>query len=294
MIVVTAPTSRIGRHLLPLLLAGPDPLRVVARDPARLPPGLDGRAEVVQGSHGDAGVIGRAVEGADAVFWLPVPDPAARSVEDAYVGFTRPAAEAFRHHGVGHVVGVSALGRGTPMAGRAGHVTASLHMDDLIAGTGVAYRALALPSFMDNLLWQADAMRTQGAFYGPIPAGLRAPTCSVGDIAAAAARLLLDRRWTGTGEVPVLGPEDLSFSEMADTISAVLGRPVRYQEIPVQSLQARLAGNGYSDAMAQAMADMMTAKAAGLDNAEPRTPEGTSPTSFRQWCEAVLKPAVTA
>ncbi|MBP2326895.1 hypothetical protein JOF56_007280 [Kibdelosporangium banguiense] len=42
-----------------------------------------------------------------------------------------------------HVVGVSALGRGTPVGDRAGLVTASLAMDDLIASTGVAYRALA-------------------------------------------------------------------------------------------------------------------------------------------------------
>jgi hypothetical protein len=50
------------------------------------------------------------------------------------------------------VVGISALGRGTAVAGRAGYVTASLAMDDLIAGSGVAYRALTMPSFMDNLL----------------------------------------------------------------------------------------------------------------------------------------------
>lgn len=40
------------------------------------------------------------------------------------------------------------------------------------------------------------------------------------------------------------------------------------------------------------MVDMMTAKNEGLDNHEPRTPEATTPTSFRQWCEEVLKPAV--
>lgn len=32
----------------------------------------------------------------------------------------------------------------------------------------------------------------------------------------------------------------------------------------------------------------------GLDNAEPRTPQATTPTTFRQWCEDVLKPAVLA
>jgi hypothetical protein len=49
-----------------------------------------------------------------------------------------------------------------------------------------------------------------------------------------------------------------------------------------------------SDAMAQGMLDMAVAKDNGLDNAEPRTPLSTNPTSFRQWCENVLKPAVLA
>jgi hypothetical protein len=44
--------------------------------------------------------------------------------------------------------------------------------------------------------------------------------------------------------------------------------------------------------MAQGTVDMMVAKNQGLDNTEPRTPPSTTPTSFRQWCEEVLKPAV--
>ncbi len=47
-----------------------------------------------------------------------------------------------------------------------------------------------------------------------------------------------------------------------------------------------------SEAMVQGMVDMMVAKNEGLDNVEPRTPQSTSPTSFGQWCEEVLKPAV--
>jgi hypothetical protein len=47
-----------------------------------------------------------------------------------------------------------------------------------------------------------------------------------------------------------------------------------------------------SDAMAQGTVDMMVAKDQGLDNAEPRTPESTTPTTFGQWCQETLKPAV--
>jgi hypothetical protein len=47
-----------------------------------------------------------------------------------------------------------------------------------------------------------------------------------------------------------------------------------------------------SDTMAQGMTDMAAAKNNGLDNAIQRTPENTTPTTFREWCEQVLKPAV--
>jgi uncharacterized protein YbjT (DUF2867 family) len=180
------------------------------------------------------------------------------------------------------------------MAGHAGLVTASLAMDDLIASTGVSYRALTMPSFMDNLLRQVQSIRNQGMFFLPISGDRKLPSCATRDIAATAARLLLDDSWSGQGHVAVLGPEDLSFNDMAQIMSEVLGQPVRFQQIPAQALKDRLTGAGMSEAMAQGTVDMMVAKDQGLDNAEPRTPESTTPTSFRQWCEDVLKPAVLA
>jgi uncharacterized protein YbjT (DUF2867 family) len=226
MIVVTTPTGLIGHQVLENVLDSGESIRVIARDPSRLPSKTRERVEVVQGSHGDIDVVNQAFAGADAVFWLVPPDPHAESVEAAYVDFARPAAAALKSQGVKRVVGVSALGRGTAAARNAGYVTASLKMDDLIA------------SF------------------------------------------------------PVLGPEDLSFNDMAQIMSEVLGKPVRFHQIPGEQFKARLTGSGMSEAMAQGMLDMAMAKNQGLDNAEPRTPQSTTPTTFRQWCDDVLKPAV--
>jgi hypothetical protein len=47
-----------------------------------------------------------------------------------------------------------------------------------------------------------------------------------------------------------------------------------------------------SDAMAQGMTDMAWATNEGLYNGVQRTPENSRPTSFRDWSEEVLKPAV--
>jgi uncharacterized protein YbjT (DUF2867 family) len=292
MIVITTPAGNIGRQVLEDLLHSGQQLRLVARDLSGIPADALRHVQVVEGSHGDPAVVDQAFDGADAVFWLTPPDPHADSVEAAYVGFTRPAAEAFRKHGIKRVVGVSALGRGTPWAARAGYVTASLAMDDLIAGAGVAYRALTNPSFMDNIAGQARTIRNQGLFFSPIDGDRKLPAVATRDIAAAASRLLLDDSWSGIGEVPLLGPEDLSFNDMAEIISEVLGKQVRFQQITFEAYKDRFTGFGMSDAMAQGMTDMAWAKNEGLDNAVQRTSGNSTPTSFRQWCEEVLKPAV--
>ncbi|GAA3137795.1 NAD(P)H-binding protein [Streptomyces echinatus] len=294
MLVITAPTSAIGRPLVDDLLDRGEHLRLVARDASRLAPEVRERVELVVGSHGDTDVIDRACAGAEAVFWLAPADPAAPDAEAAYTGFTRPACAAFARHGVGRVVGISALGRGTPMAEHAGPVTASLAMDDLIAASGVAYRAVVCPSFMHNLLHQAGAIRDQGVFSMMTDPDLKSPLVATRDIAATAARLLADESWQGAGEVACLGPEDLSPREMAGILSEVLGTRIDYRQVPGAAFKDRLTGFGTSEAMAQAMADMFDAKNRGLDNAEPRTAESTTPTTFRQWCEEVLKPAVRA
>jgi uncharacterized protein YbjT (DUF2867 family) len=291
MIVVTAPTSTIGSQVLQKLVAEKAPVRVVARDPSRLADDVRDQVDVVTGSHSDADVVAKAFAGADAVFWLVPPNPTATSLEAAYLDFTRPAVVAFAQQGVGRVVGVSALGRGTPVAGRAGYVTASLAMDDLIASSGVSYRALVNPSFMDNLGRQAELIKTQGLFTSPYVGDRKVPMCATRDIAAAAAGLLLDASWTGVEEVPVLGPEDLSFNDLAEIMSEVLGRPVRHQQVTAEAFKSRMMQFGTSEPMAQALLDMYLAKDAGLDNGVVRTPENSSPTTFRQWAEETLAPA---
>jgi uncharacterized protein YbjT (DUF2867 family) len=118
--------------------------------------------------------------------------------------------------------------------------------------------------------------------------------CAVRDIAEVAARQLLDRTWTGVEEVPVLGPEDLSPDDMARIMSDVLQRPIRFQQVPAPDFKAQMTRLGVSDGVAQSLVDMARAKDAGLDNAVPRTARTSTPTTFRQWCEDVLKPAVAA
>jgi uncharacterized protein YbjT (DUF2867 family) len=290
MIVITTPTGQIGHQLLDNVLDSGKPIRVIARDPSRLPPHAHERVEVVQGSHDDIDVVTDAFAGADCVFWVVPPNPHAESVEGYYLDFARPACEAIRSQGVKRVIAVSTLGRGK----NAGHLSAALAADELIGSTGVSYRALRMPFFMENFLGQVEAIKSHGVFFLANSGDRKLPTCAVRDVAAAAAKLLLDDSWSGQDSVPVLSPDDLPPNGMEQIMSEVLERPVRFQQIPGEAYKATLMQRGMTEAWAQGLIDMAAAVDQGIYNAEPRTPESTTPTSFRQWCEEVVKPAVVA
>ncbi|MCA1409226.1 NAD(P)H-binding protein [Ensifer sp. IC3342] len=290
MIVITAPTGNIGRQVLAKLLDCGEQIRVIARDPSKLPLEDRERVEVIEGSHIQPDVVMKAFDGADSIFWLVAADLRAPSAEAAYVDFARPALAAFEGLHGKRVVSVSALGRGWPQD--AGHVTATLKMDDMIASTGVSYRALSCPSLMENMLGQLEPIKHQGVFFWPASGNFRAPVCATRDVADVAARLLLDRSWNGVEEIPLLGPEDLSCNDMATIMSEVLEKPIRFQEISMGDMRAMMISRGASAGIAEAMVNMLTAKNEGMDHMVKRTSSTSSPTSFREWCERVLRPAI--
>ncbi len=290
MIVVTTPTGNIGRHVVRHLLDAGETLRLIVRDPSKLAADVRDRVDVVEGSHGDAAVVDQAFQGAEAVFWLcpptPSPTPAAATVD-----FARPAAEAMRRHGVPHIVAATTLGRDTPWQERAGNATGSIHMVDLLRTTGAAVRGLALPAFMDNALRQAAEIR-QGRMLGPIDPDKKLPHTATRDTGAAAAELLIDRSWSGQQDVPVLGPEELSYSDLATIVSDVLGREVAYVHLTYEAYKEAAMARGLTDAFAQGYVDMLRAKEAGMDNVASRASAIIGATSFRQWAEEELKPVV--
>ena len=291
MIVVTAPTGNIGNEVVARLVAEAVDVRVIARDAAKLADQWRNHVDVIEGSHTDATVLDRALKGADALFWLVPPD-VTKTLDQSYLDFTRPAVDAIRRHKVARVVSISALGRGTAWEDRAGLVTASIRMQDMLNTSGAAIRALALPSFMDNTIRQVATISVTGLLFGTIDPEMKAPTIATRDIGRIAARLLADENWTDQQELPVLGPEDLSPNELAAIISEVIGQDVRYQQTSLDAFRQQLLAQGVTPSFAEGYVDMMRAKGEGMDNVAVRSLPHHSPTTFRQWCEEILKPAL--
>ncbi|MFJ5776223.1 NmrA family NAD(P)-binding protein [Streptomyces sp. NPDC093094] len=293
MIVITTPTGDIGRQVMDRLLDAGEAVRAIVRDPSRLPEHVRASAEIVQGSHGDAGTIAKALEGADQMFWL-VPPADLRDAGDArhyYLDFTRHAVQEAAKRDV-RMVGVTSLGRGYP--DRAGLLSAALAMDEMIEAGGVPYRALALPFFMENLLRQAQGIKERGTITMANAADRPLPTVATQDVADAAAALLLDTSWSGRTRVPLVSPDNLTPDAMADVISQTLGHTVRYHQVPLAGFRATMVQRGASPALAQDMADMVQAQNDGIYDAETRDAGSTAATGFRRWCQDILGPAVRA
>ncbi len=289
MIVVTTPTGEIGSKLVPHLLGANEAVRVIARHPEKLAPEVRERVEVIQGSSDDEAVLTRALAGAESLFHVVPPFFRAPNVTEYYLQFTRPAAAAMKRNGVSRVVTVSAVGRHA--GAKAGVVSSAFAKDEALERAGFHVRALWCPGFMENMLRELQSLRSEGAFFAPRRPDLRTPYVATRDIAASAARLLLDRSWTGPGGLALLGPEDLSLNDIATITGEVLGRTIRYQQIPAEAYLAQLLKYGASEDFARGLVDMYQAKDQGLDNSEPRTPETSTPTTYRQWCSEVLRPA---
>ena len=290
-ILITTPAGNIGQRVLRELLAPEFSVRVIARDPARLPGEIREQVEAVRGSTDDPAALRRALEGVESLFWcVPTESLQETSVRGHYERFARAASRAVREAGTPRVVTISARGKG--LAREAGRISALHAMEDILNESGAAIRHLRCGSFMENFLRQARPICERGLLCYPMPGHIPVPMVAVSDIADSALRWLVRRDWTGIAGIAVHGPEDLSFSEAAAVMERILERPVRYGEASANQYVQALVGCGASAEYARSLVEMFAELARGITRTEPRTAESSTATTLAAWTERELLPLV--
>lgn len=285
MIVVTTPTGNVGSQLLVELLNDEaEPIRVIVRDPSRLPDIVRDRVHVITGSHDDPAVLDQAFDGAQSLFWLIPPNMRANAAEEYYLSFTRPAVASIRRHQLGHVVGISSAGWNWPHP--AGLLSAAHAMDAELESSGTAYRSLGMGFYMENLLRSLPQMTSEGALSLPLNPDRPLATIATRDVAATAARLLLDRSWAGTDRIPLFG-DNLTPNEMTAVISDVLGLELIFEQTDLEQVTASSIQRGVPERMARDFTAMYWAQQNGIYD-EDWSHATAAPTSFRAWCKDVL------
>jgi len=216
LVAVTGASGAVGGRVAARLVRTGVPVRLLGRDPSRLPR-LPGAAAAPPAAYGDGESMRRALEGAHTLFLVSAHESPGRVLEHT------TAVDAALAAGVERIVYVSFLGAAPDatftFARDHWHTEAHIRM------TGVRHTFLRDSWYLAAI----PAMTgSDGVLRGPGGEG-RVSAVSHEDIADAASAVLLDE---GTGHDGVTydltGPEAFTLAEAAGELSRRTGRVIRY------------------------------------------------------------------
>ncbi|GAA2291360.1 NAD(P)H-binding protein [Nonomuraea roseoviolacea subsp. roseoviolacea] len=269
-ILVTGATGNVGKHVVSQLAQAGIPVRALVRDPsrARLPENV----QVVAGDLTAPETLEPALRDVDAVF-LVWPGFAAETAE--------PVVEAIAKH-ARRVVYLSA---DVPGAGDDDEPSIfHQRIERLIRRTGVNWTFLRPGGFAVNTLGWADQIR-QGVVRWPFGTASRS-LIHEKDIAAVATHVLTSGGHTGAAYV-ITGPERLTQAEQVRVIGEVVGREVRWEDMPPEEARevlTRAWGDpGFVESALRGWESFVTAPEKVTDTVERLL--GRPALTFRQWAE---------
>jgi uncharacterized protein YbjT (DUF2867 family) len=245
MILVVGATGTSGREVVDRLAAAGVPVRALVRDPGKAGDLRGPNVEPAAGDLDDPGSLVAAMAGVERVFLVTAVDRR----HDSWVGNLLDAA---RRAGARHVVKLSVLG--SDPDGPAEILRQHGRTDRMLADSGLAHTILRPNAFHQNVILSAATIKDHGAFYLPLR-DVRQSLVDVRDIAAVAVAAL-----TGPGHegetYEITGPRAISYHDVAAALSAALGKPVRYVDVPPEAALDAMLKAGMPEWNARAVAEL--------------------------------------
>ncbi|MDI1336560.1 MAG: NAD(P)H-binding protein [Lacunisphaera sp.] len=294
-IVITGTSGQIGRQLTALLDFKQNDIVLITRQAAKLKAEAARGATVLEGDMLDAAFMGRALGGADTLFFLPPPNFASPDMIAEYRQLATVAREAVQANRVGRIVHISTLGAHLNRE-ETGLIRGQHFVETILREAAPHVLHLRNGFFLENYLMSAGSIAQAGQVYLPVSGEARYAFVATWDIAAMARDLLEAPTWSGRSVIEFQGPRDFSFAEVADALGAGLGRSVAHVAVSPAAAVEAMTGMGLSLAYARDLVRLLTSIESGLLRAEfPRTDPrvrsgGMTPDEFAR---SVLRPLVS-
>jgi uncharacterized protein YbjT (DUF2867 family) len=220
-VLITGATGKVGRRLIPILARQGVTVRTASRSPLPQRAGI----EPVRFDWTDEGTYEAARKGVDAMYLVAGPIPQA-----AHADYVRALLDGAAGAGVEHVVLLSTYG-----VDQAPPENPLRRIEHAVESSGVPYTILRpaalIQSFSEGLRWRealVEGIRERDELAAPGGDGVVGYVSSE-DVAAVAAAALTEDGHEGKAYTP-MGPEPLTLTEVAEHISWVAGRRIRYVE----------------------------------------------------------------
>jgi uncharacterized protein YbjT (DUF2867 family) len=242
MILVTGATGTVGGPLINLLRAAGTDVRALTRDSANA--SLPADVDVVQGDPSRPDSVVDSLDGVTAVFLHP------RAVGEAAFDLMALA----RRSGVRRVVALSAANIDDDLFEQPSRLRGDRNRETEQAAveSGLEWTSLRVSAFAINTIGMWSGQIRAGDVVRYVYAGFTESVIHEQDIAAVAAHALLhddlvERR------VELTGPESLTHEDMVAIIGDIIGRRLRYEEIPPQAASERMIAHGFPEPFVTAL-----------------------------------------
>lgn len=247
-VLLTGATGNLGPHIAAALARRGAGVRALVRDPESAASRLPGEVELVRGDFLDEGRLASELGAAGSLLLLTPHGPEMAAVQIALIGLAAGAGT--------RIVKVSGTSAGIrpdgPDACRQHYV-----VEQHLVTAGVPWAVVRPNGFMQTVLPAlAQSVRDKGLVANPIgTAGVSIVDCA--DLGEAIAVVLMDRSHDGCRHV-LTGPEAPTFSEIAATIQAEIGRSVDIVDVTPGQAGAAAAARGASTWEARHLTEMLT------------------------------------
>ena len=234
MILITGATGNNGLEIVKLLSRTGVPCRALVRsiEKSGALANLPG-VRLVYGDFADPDALAPALEGIDRALLISSIDPRLPELQGNFILAAKRA-------GVRHVVKFSGMDADVHSEWRflRWHAEAEKELEN----SGLAFTHLQPNQFMQVYLRFKDTIASQGKFYAASKDSRVSPV-DVRDIAAVAVAVI-----TGTGHegktYVITGPEALTYADVAQKLSAAVGKDVTYVDVPLEKAKQAILDGG--------------------------------------------------
>ena len=267
MILITGATGKVGSEAARLLAARHQPTRALVRDPSRAP---DGDVEIATGDFDRPDTLDAAMRGIDTVLLV---SPAVPAQEIAVI-------DSAVRQGATRVIKVtSKASADSPVDRRRGQAQIEAHLQT----TGLAYTLLRSNAYMQNLLALAPVIKQTNGFLMSAGDG-QVGMIDARDVAATAAAIAIAPKEHAGQTYWLTGPGLITYTDIAEELSAALGHLVEYRQISPAEHRAAMVQAGTPEAVAtsnaQAFGLIAEGDAAWLSD-DVKSITGTAPRPLR-------------
>ena len=277
-ILVTGATGNTGSALVGALRSQNIDVRAFVRDEKKAQGLKDQGAEIYIGDLSKPETIPGAFEGIDKAYFVTWNGEDAEAQGLTFV-------ETAKAVGNVHVVRHSGRGHEESRLIKQHRV-----VDKALQESGLPWTILRPTMFMQLTMMFADSIKKDGAFYAPLK-DAKIAMIDIRDIVGIAVAVL-----TGSGHesktYELTGPVGVSFGEVASTFSKLLGKEVKYVNVPPEAAREAMQGMGMPNFLVEGYLELYDGFSQGLfaePSSDVETVSGKAPFTFSEYAEAFKK-----